>query len=77
MQRVFLTGAFGGPQAYTGRSLRAAHEKLVTQKGRGETHFASVAGHLQATLEQLGVAPDLIQEMMTIVDSTHDDVLNL
>ena len=77
MQRVFLTGAFGGPQAYTGRSLRAAHEKLVTQKGLGETYFASVAGHLQATLEQLGVAPDLIQEVMTIVGSTHDDVLNL
>ena len=77
MQRVFLTGAFGGPQAYTGRSLRAAHEKLVTQKGLGETHFAGVAGHLQATQEQLGVAPDLIQEVMTIVGSTHDDVLNL
>ena len=39
--------------------------------------FAGVAGHLQATLEQLGVAPDLIQEVMTIVGSTHDDVLNL
>jgi hypothetical protein len=26
---------------------------------------------------QLGVAPDLIQEVMTIVASTRDDVLNL
>jgi len=77
MQRLFLTGVFGGPQAYTGRSLRAAHERLVTEKGLGETHFAAVAGHLQATLEELGVAPDLVQEVMTIAASTHDDVLNL
>jgi len=77
MQRIFLTGAFGGPQAYTGRSLRAAHERLVTEKGLGEAHFAAVAGHLQATLEELGVAPDLIREVLTIVAGTKDDVLNL
>jgi chemotaxis signal transduction protein/truncated hemoglobin YjbI len=77
MQRLFLTGAFGGPQAYTGRSLRAAHKNLVSQKGLDSAHFATVAGHLNATLMQLGVAPDLIQEVMTIVASTRDDVLNL
>jgi chemotaxis signal transduction protein/truncated hemoglobin YjbI len=77
MQRLFLTGAFGGPQAYTGRSLRDAHKNLVSQKGLDSAHFATVAGHLNATLMQLGVAPDLIQEVMTIVASTRDDVLNL
>ena len=77
MQRAFLTGAFGGPQAYNGPSLRATHKRLVTEKGLGEAHFATVAGHLQATLEELGVASELIGEVMTIVGGTHDDVLNL
>ncbi len=77
MQRIFLTGAFGGPQAYTGRSLREAHKKLVEEQGLGEAHFAAVAGHLQATLEDLDVPADLIKEVMTIAASTHDDVLNL
>ncbi len=77
MQRVFLTGVFGGPQAYTGRALRAAHERLVKEKGLGEAHFATVAGHLQAALEELNVPPELIGEVMAIAASTHDDVLNL
>jgi chemotaxis signal transduction protein/truncated hemoglobin YjbI len=77
MQRIFLTGAFGGPQAYTGRSLREAHKGLVEEKGLGEAHFAAVAGHLQATLKDLDVSSDLIDEVMTIAASTHDDVLNL
>lgn len=77
MQRAFLTGAFGGRRAYNGPSLRATHKRLVTEKGLGEAHFATVAGHLQATLKELGVASELIGEVMTIVGGTHDDVLNL
>jgi chemotaxis signal transduction protein/truncated hemoglobin YjbI len=77
MQRIFLTGAFGGPQAYTGRSLRAAHERLVKEKGLGEKHFAAVAGHLKGTLDELGIEQDLVDEVMAIAASTHDDVLNL
>lgn len=77
MQRIFLTGVFGGPQAYTGRSLREAHKALVEEKGLGEAHFASVAGHLKATLGDLDVPADLVQEVMALAASTHDDVLNL
>jgi chemotaxis signal transduction protein/truncated hemoglobin YjbI len=77
MQRVFLTGAFDGPQGYTGRSLREAHKQLVEEKGLGEAHFAAVAGHLKATLTDLDVPSDMIGEVMAIVASTHDDVLNL
>ncbi len=75
-QKAFLTTVFGGPNNYTGQDLREAHKDLVAD-GLNETHFAAVAGHLQATLEELGVASDLINEVMTIAASTHDDVLNL
>lgn len=75
--RIFLTGAFGGPQAYSGRSLRHAHEKLVTEKGLGEKHFTAIAGHLKATLDELGIEASMINEVMAIVGKTRIDVLNL
>ena len=74
MQREFLTMAFVGPSNYTGRDLRAAHAPLVAQ-GLNETRFNSVTGHLQATLEELGVPQELLEEVMTTAASTKDDIL--
>jgi len=75
-QKQFLTYAFGGPVTYTGKSMRAAHAKLV-ERGLNGDHFAAVAGHLQATLQELGVADELIAEVMAIAGSTRNDVLGL
>ncbi len=75
-QKAFLTMAFGGPNHYTGKEMREAHAPLVA-KGLNEAHFGAVAGHLQATLEEMGVAADLVAEVMAIAGSTHDDVLGL
>ncbi|NOQ34851.1 MAG: group 1 truncated hemoglobin [Methylococcaceae bacterium] len=75
-QRSFLTMAFGGPNNYTGEDMRAAHAPLV-KKGLNEAHFGAVAGHLQATLEEMEVPADLIAQVMVIAGSTHDDVLGL
>ena len=77
MMRMFLTGAFGGPQGYNGRSLREAHKTLVEEQGLGEVHFNAVANHLKATLDQLGVPAELANEVMALAAATHDDVLNL
>lgn len=74
-QKSFLTMVFGGPHEYTGRDMRAAHAKLVDD-GLNDSHFDKVAGHLQATLEELGVDAGCIAEVMTIAGSTRDDVLN-
>lgn len=71
----FMTFAFGGPNHYSGRGLHAAHARLVREKGLTEIHFQHVAQHLQSTLEELRVAPELIQEVMTLVGSTKEDVL--
>ena len=73
-QKAFLTMAFGGPNEYTGKDLRTAHARLV-KDGLGDAHFDAVAGHLQATLTQLKVAPGLIKEVLTIAGSTRSDVL--
>jgi hemoglobin len=74
-QKAFLTMAFGGPNAYSGKDLRAAHAPLVA-RGLNEDHFNAVAGHLQATLEELNIPADLTSEVMGIAASTIDDVLN-
>jgi hemoglobin len=74
-QKSFLTMAFGGSNNYTGTDMRNAHKRLVA-KGLNDDHFDAVAGHLQATLKELGVASDLIGEVMAIAGSTRDDVLN-
>jgi len=73
-QKAFLTMAFGGPAKYEGKDLREAHKHL---EGLNEEHFTAVAENLQSTLEELKVPGELIQEVMTLVGTTHDDVLNL
>lgn len=75
-QKSFLTMAFGGPNEYTGQDMRTAHAPLV-ERGLNESHFAAVAGHLQATLEELKVPNNLVEQVMAIAGSTHDDVLGL
>ena len=73
-QKSFLTMAFGGPNSYTGEDMRKGHAHLV-EKGLNDDHFNAVAGHLQSTLEELGVATDLVAEVMAIAESTRNDVL--
>ena len=53
--------------------MREGHKHLNLT----EADFDAVAENLQATLRELKVAENLIAEVMTIVASTHDDVLNL
>ena len=72
-QKAFLTMAFGGPNHYTGKDMREAHKHMKLT----EAHFNAVAGHLQGTLQELNVPQNLIDQIMTVAGSTHDDVLNL
>lgn len=73
-QVAFMTWAFGGPAEYKGRDLNTAHKSLVN-RGLGDAHFDAVAGHLKATLEELGVAQPLIDEALTTVGGTRSAVL--
>ena len=75
-QKAFLAYAFGAPLNYTGKSMRSAHRHLVEQGLNGE-HFNAVAGHLAATLRELNVSEDLIEEVMSIAESTRADVLGV
>lgn len=76
-QKIFMTYAFGGPVKYDGKDMRTAHQHLVREKGLDESHFNAVAELLVATLKELDVPQNLIDEVVKIVSSTHDDVLDL
>ena len=75
MQKGFLTFAFGGPNNYAGRDLRAVHAHLV-QRGLNDTHFDIIIEHLGAALKELNVKPELIQKVADVANSVRKDVLN-
>jgi hemoglobin len=73
-QLAFMSWAFGGPVEYRGRNLREAHATLVA-KGLGDAEFDLVVTHFEATLRELGVADDLVKEVLAILAGTRDHVL--
>lgn len=72
--KTFMTVAFGGPNNYTGRSLRDGHARLVNM-GLNDSHYDVVMEHLGATLQELNVPADLIAEAAAIVESVRGEVL--
>ena len=71
-QKAFLTMAFGGPNSYTGKDMREAHKHMNLT----EEHFNAVAENLIATLKELEVPQEYIDEIVGIALSVKDDVLN-
>lgn len=74
-QVAFMGWAFGSGHLYSGRDLGEAHRRLVRERGLTDVHFDAVAGHLDATLRELGVADDLVTEALTIVAGVRGQVL--
>lgn len=74
-QKGFLTMVFGGPNHYTGKSMREGHQHLMT-KGLNDTHVDVIIELLGSTLKELGVSDQDIQEVAAIANSVRDDVLN-
>ena len=75
-QVEFMVKALGGPDEYVGGDIRAVHKRLVDQGMTGD-HFDKVAGYLVASLQELEVGQSLIDEIIAVVATTRDDVLNL
>ena len=60
---TFLGEALGGPKRYHGPDIAMAHRGL----GISNAHFDRTAGHLDATLDELGVPRDLTDRIIGIV----------
>ena len=67
----FLGGAFGGPQKYTGRTMREAHRGMAITRAE----FDALAADLQAVLEANKVPRAEIAEIMKIAASTAADIV--
>jgi hemoglobin len=73
-QRAFFAMAFGGPDRYVGRDLDVAHVG-PRAKGLDDEDYEVFMGHFRATLEELGVPADKVDEVMAIADTGKDAVL--
>ncbi len=74
-QAMFLTMLLGGEQRYSGRDVREAHATTRMQ-GLTHAHFDLFLGHLQTTLEEIGVAADAVAQVMQQVEATRSAVLD-
>lgn len=70
-QKEFLSHALGGPLPWTGKDMRKAHEGM----GLTEAHFNAIAENLVATLKDLKISQELIDQVVAVVATTKDDVL--
>lgn len=73
-QKGFLTMVFGGPNQYSGKSMREGHAPLL-KRGLNDMHVDIVIEHLGATLNELGATAKDIEQVAAIANSVRDDVL--
>jgi hemoglobin len=67
----FLGLATGGPSLYTGKDMRSAHENMhITNP-----EFDAAVGDLKATLDKLQIANQEQKELLSIVESTREQIV--
>jgi len=74
-QEVFLTIVFGGPNNYSGRSMRAAH-RIPVVNGWHDTHFNKIVTVRGESPAERGVRDELISQVAEIAESIRNDALN-
>lgn len=77
-QLDFLTYAFEGSERYRGSMMREVHQKLVQNQGLSDEHFDAFIEDLIETLQELEIAPELIEEAVAVTSSVkhRNEVLN-
>jgi methyl-accepting chemotaxis protein len=71
-QTDFFTQALGGPAIYDGADMRSAHEGMAIES----KHFGQVAKHLAGALRSLGVAEELVEEVLGLVGPLASVIVN-
>lgn len=67
----FLSNAAGGNMYYTGRDMKLSHRGMRVS----ELDWASLVGHLNATLDKFGVPDRERGELLAFIDSTKADIV--
>ncbi|MBR0854129.1 pyridoxamine 5'-phosphate oxidase family protein [Bradyrhizobium liaoningense] len=68
--KSFLAMAFGGPQQYSG-------VELIGKVGLDAQHFDRVSAILKEVLEELKIGAAEVEEVMQIIETTREVILNL
>lgn len=71
-QVEFFSVALGGPHAYTGQPMRAAH----AGRGIGQRDFDKVAGYLISALTEAGVPEELVAEIIGLIAPLGGDIVS-
>lgn len=72
-QKGFLTWVFR-PQPLQWKNMREGHAHLL-KRGLNDTHVDIVIEHLGATLNELGVGTEDIEQVASLANSVRDEVL--
>lgn len=72
-QVLLVTKVLGGPDSYTGRTLREAHAGL----GITKPDFDKVVGHLAGAMTDAGVSDDVLGRAAAVVVATEPDIVEL
>lgn len=73
-QAMFLSMLLGGGKGFARPDIHGAHAK---SRGAGLTdaHFDAFIAHFRATLEEIGVAAEIVEKVMRDLESTRNEVL--
>lgn len=74
LMKNFFIHLLDNTENYSGRSLKDAHQHLVT-RGLNDAHFDAVIEHFKYALNELGVNPSLISQITQKLENTRDDIL--
>lgn len=74
-QKRFLSMVCGGPHKYTGKEMRVAHVHLLAL-GLNDEHFDHVIDHLKTSLQECGIQPSDLAEVIRMAENFRDDVLS-
>jgi hemoglobin len=69
-QVEFFAAALGGPEPYTGASMRQVHQG----RGIAQHHFTLVARHLTESLIAAGVPADIVDQIIAAIAPLADDI---
>jgi len=71
-QRMFLTAVLGGPDAYEGRDMRAAHAHLAIT----DTDFDLFLDHLAETLTEGGATQERVAAVCEALDPLRREIVS-
>jgi len=74
-QVMFLSMLLGNTESFGRPDIRAAHT-ASRHEGLTDAHVDAFFGHFRSTLEDIGVQPEIVEQIMHELESTRREVLD-